>query len=186
MIVILIVFGFIILPLFGCRALSRKVLVVDKNGQLREAPANLDLKDKLAIVLYCLCFLGLAISVGKQDIEHDVDKLEKRLSNNHGFFTMSKVRNTKSEKLKRVSLSLEEDQNVKVIAKRYGVLENTIYNWRNAYDKYKEASFFEKRNKTIRDSERKIVELEKQLKEIGLEIEILTKRCNFLRHQTGI
>ena len=90
---------------------------------------------------------------------------------------MSKLRKqyTKKEKLEIVSLSLEPDQKVKEIALRFGVSENTIYNWRSAYAKNKEASFPGKGNKTMNETERKISDLEKQLKEKELEIEILKK-----------
>lgn len=90
---------------------------------------------------------------------------------------MSKLRKryTKSEKLEIVSLSLEESESVKNIAIRYGISENTIYNWRSTYAKHKEASFPGKGNKTMSETERKIADLEKQLKEKELEVEILKK-----------
>jgi len=90
---------------------------------------------------------------------------------------MSKLqkRYTKAEKLEVVSLSLEEGQNVKTIAERFGVSVNTIYNWRSTYAKHKEASFPGKGNKLMSESERKIALLEKQLKEKELEVEILKK-----------
>jgi len=90
---------------------------------------------------------------------------------------MSKLqkRYTKAEKLEVVSLSLEEGQNVKTIAERFGVSVNTIYNWRSTYSKHKEDSFPGKGNKIMSESERKIALLEKQLKEKELEIEILKK-----------
>lgn len=90
---------------------------------------------------------------------------------------MSKLqkRYTKAEKLEVVSLSLEEGQNVKDISKRFGVSVNTIYNWRSTYAKHKEDSFPGKGNKTLSETERKIAELEKQLKEKELEVEILKK-----------
>jgi len=90
---------------------------------------------------------------------------------------MSKLqkRYTKAEKLEIVSLSLEADQNVKDLAKRFGVSLNTIYNWRSIYAKHKEASFPGKGNKTMSETERKIADLEKQLKEKELEVEILKK-----------
>ena len=90
---------------------------------------------------------------------------------------MSKLRKkyTKSEKLEIVSLSLEDDQKVKDLSIRFGVSENTIYNWRSAYAKHQDASFPGKGNKTMRESERKISELEKRLKEKELEVEILKK-----------
>jgi transposase len=90
---------------------------------------------------------------------------------------MSKLqkRYTKAEKLEVVSLSLETGQNVKTIAERFGVSVNTIYNWRSTYAKHKEDSFPGKGNKVMSESERKIVLLEKQLKEKELEVEILKK-----------
>ena len=90
---------------------------------------------------------------------------------------MSKLRKsyTKTEKLEIVSLSMDEDQNVKNLAERFGISQNTIYNWRNAYSKHKEASFPGKGNKTLSDSERKIAMLEKELRERDLEVEILKK-----------
>ena len=90
---------------------------------------------------------------------------------------MSKLRKsyTKTEKLEIVSLGMEEDQNVKELAKRFGISQNTIYNWRNTYAKHKEASFPGKGNKTMSESERKIAMLEKQLREKELEVEILKK-----------
>ena len=90
---------------------------------------------------------------------------------------MSKLRKkyTKVEKLEIVSLSLEADQNVKDLSVRFGVSENTIYNWRSIYAKHKEASFPGKGNKTMSESERKIALLERQLKEKELDVEILKK-----------
>ena len=48
---------------------------------------------------------------------------------------MSKLqkRYTKTEKLEIVSLSMEEDQSIKNLAIRFGISENTIYNWRSTY-----------------------------------------------------
>ncbi|MFT6356617.1 MAG: transposase [Saprospiraceae bacterium] len=90
---------------------------------------------------------------------------------------MSKLRKqyTKSEKLEIVSLSLEDDQTVKDLSVRFGVSQNAIYNWRSVYAKHKEASFPGKGNKTMSDTERKILHLERQLKEKELEVEILKK-----------
>lgn len=90
---------------------------------------------------------------------------------------MSKLRKkyTKAEKLEIVSMSLEEDQKIKDLSVRFGVSENTIYNWRSTYAKHKEASFPGKGNKTMSESERKIANLERQLKEKELEVDILKK-----------
>ncbi len=45
---------------------------------------------------------------------------------------------TKEEKLEIVKLSLEEDEMVSDLAIRFGVSENTIYNWRKSYLKHEE------------------------------------------------
>jgi len=90
---------------------------------------------------------------------------------------MSKIRKTytKVEKLEIVSLSLEEGQKVKDLAARYGISENTLYNWRKLYAKHSTDAFSGKGHKTMSESERKIAELQKQLKESQLECEILKK-----------
>lgn len=90
---------------------------------------------------------------------------------------MSKPRKqyTKEEKLEIVKLSLDENQSVKDLADRFEVSENTIYKWRRIYLKNKDTSFPGKGNKTMTDSERKIYELEKELRETRLERDILKK-----------
>ena len=90
---------------------------------------------------------------------------------------MSKPRKnyTKGEKLEIVKLSLEEDQAIKDLADRFEVSENTIYKWRKTYLKNNEASFPGKGNKTMTESERKIAQLEKDLREARLERDILKK-----------
>lgn len=82
---------------------------------------------------------------------------------------------TKEEKLEIVKLSLDEGQAIKGLAERFEVSENTIYNWRKIYLKNKDASFPGKGNKTMTESERKIKELEKELREMKLERDILKK-----------
>ena len=90
---------------------------------------------------------------------------------------MSKPRKkyTKEEKLEVVKLSLEDNESVKELALRFGISENTLYNWRSKYLKHKEASFPGQGNKTMTESERKIHELEKELRETRLERDILKK-----------
>jgi transposase len=82
---------------------------------------------------------------------------------------------TKEEKLEIVKLSLDEGQPIKELADRFEVSENTIYNWRKLYLKNKDASFPGKGNKTMTESERKIKDLEKELREMKLERDILKK-----------
>jgi transposase len=105
---------------------------------------------------------------------------------------MSKLqkRYTKEEKLEIVSLSLDSGESVKNLSIRFGVSENTIYNWRSIYAKHKEASFPGKGNKTMSETERRILDLERQLKEKELEVEILKKAVhifsNTKRKFTGL
>lgn len=90
---------------------------------------------------------------------------------------MPKVRRsyTKEEKLEIVKLSLEENESIKSLSERYGIVENTIYNWRSKYLKNKETAFPGKGNKTMTESERKIDALERELRETRLERDILKK-----------
>ena len=90
---------------------------------------------------------------------------------------MSRLRKsyTKEEKLAIVKLSLDENQSVKSISERFEVSENTIYNWRSKYLKAKEAAFPGKGNKQMTEAERKIDNLEKELRETRLERDILKK-----------
>ena len=90
---------------------------------------------------------------------------------------MSKVRKkyTKEEKLQIVSLSYEADQTVKDLSVRFGVAENTIYNWRATYTKHQEAAFPGNGNRMMTETERQIRQLQRELREKELEVEILKK-----------
>ena len=90
---------------------------------------------------------------------------------------MSKPRKTytKEEKLEIVKQSLAENQSIKELASRFEVSENSIYNWRRIFVKNKDASFPGKGNKMMSESERKLHELEKELRETRLERDILKK-----------
>lgn len=82
---------------------------------------------------------------------------------------------TKAEKLELVKLSLSSNESVKGLSERFGISQNTLYNWRSTYLKHKEDSFPGHGNKTMTDSERKIAELERALREAELERDILKK-----------
>ncbi len=100
---------------------------------------------------------------------------------------MSKPRKkyTKEEKLEIVLQSLEEGQTVESLAARFGVNKNSIYNWRSAYLKNKEDAFPGKGNKQMSESERKIYELEKELRETKLERDILKKAVGIFSKSEG-
>ncbi len=90
---------------------------------------------------------------------------------------MSKPRKTctKEEELSIAKLSLEDNESVQSILERYGIVPNTLYNWRSKYLKNTESAFPGKGNKMMTDEERKIHELEKELRETRLERDILKK-----------
>jgi transposase len=90
---------------------------------------------------------------------------------------MSRLRKryTKEEKLEIVLKSLEPEHSVKDLAERFEISENSIYNWRKSYLKNKENAFPGKGNQVLSEPERKIKELEKELREMKLERDILKK-----------
>lgn len=90
---------------------------------------------------------------------------------------MSKPRKkyTKIEKLEIVKLSLEDDQSVKELAERFGVAENTIYKWRKSYLQHEQDAFPGKGNQILSEEGRRIKDLERELKELKLERDILKK-----------
>lgn len=96
---------------------------------------------------------------------------------------ISKVRKnyTKTEKREIVSQSLEEDKSIKGLALR-GVSENMTYNWWSQQTKNKQALFPGKENKTMTEHERKIAQLEKQLRERKLEVDILKNAVHIFSH----
>ena len=90
-------------------------------------------------------------------------------------YTKPKKKYTKAEKLEIVSQSFEEGHSIKDLAERYGINENTLYNWRSLFYKHHTDAFPGHGNKTMTESEREIAKLKKQLRESELEKEILKK-----------
>lgn len=90
---------------------------------------------------------------------------------------MSKPRKkyTKEEKLAIVKMSLASDQSVRDLADRFEVSENTIYKWRKAYLQYEDQAFPGKGKQILSDEERRIKALEKEIRELRLERDILKK-----------
>lgn len=90
---------------------------------------------------------------------------------------MSKPRKkyTKEEKLAIVKMSLGADQSVRDLADRFEVSENTIYKWRKAYLQYEDQAFPGKGKQILSDEERRIKALEKEVRELRLERDILKK-----------
>lgn len=92
---------------------------------------------------------------------------------------------TKAEKLEVVLESLEEDTRVTDLAEKYGVAENTIYNWRTAY--YKEHGIQPEGQgvQVLTEEERQIKQLKRQLREAELERDILKKAIGIFSKSGG-
>jgi transposase len=92
---------------------------------------------------------------------------------------------TKEEKLEIVKQSLDEDESVTALAKRYGLSPNTIYNWRSRY--YKEMGIEPEGQgvKQMTEEERQISKLKKQLREVELERDILKKAIGIFSKGDG-
>ena len=89
--------------------------------------------------------------------------------------SQEKRRYTKEEKLEIVKLHLESRESVKSIADRFGVSDNSIYNWIRAFKRNPQTAFPGKGNKEMTESEKEISKLKKELRESRLENEILKK-----------
>ena len=90
---------------------------------------------------------------------------------------MSKMRKkfTKEERLEIVKQSFEPDIAVADLADNFGISPNTLTNWRR---KFREENGIQPEGQGVKimsDDERKIARLEKQLREMQLERDILKK-----------
>ena len=92
---------------------------------------------------------------------------------------------TKAEKLEIVKQSLDEDTSVVDLAERYGVVANTIYNWRSKYYKDHGIEPSGQGVKQMSEEEREIARLKKQLREAELERDILKKAINIFSKGDG-
>ena len=100
---------------------------------------------------------------------------------------MSKLRKkfTREERLEIVKQSFEDDVQVAELAERYGISANTLTNWRR---KFREKQGIEPAGQGIKimsDDERKIAQLEKQLRETQLERDILKKAIGIFSKNDG-
>jgi len=82
---------------------------------------------------------------------------------------------SKSEKLKIVKLSLEENQSIKFLAEQFDTTTNSIYKWRKMFLEYKENAFPGKGKKLMTESEKKIAALKNEIKKVKLESEKIKK-----------
>lgn len=100
---------------------------------------------------------------------------------------MSKLRKkfTREERLEIVKQSFEADTQVSQLADRYGISTNTLTNWRR---KFREAQGIEPAGQGIKimsDEERRIARLERQLREVRLERDILKKAIGIFSKNDG-
>lgn len=89
--------------------------------------------------------------------------------------SVTKKHFTLEEKLELVKLSLSGPEKPMELASRYGIAGSTLYSWRKKFTKGEVNIMSEKNKKEKSESERRIEELEKELRETKLERDILKK-----------
>jgi transposase len=88
-------------------------------------------------------------------------------------------------KLKAVELSYEREESVKQVAQELGVPEKLLYKWRAQFSKEKNKSFPGHGKQLMSKEEKRIAELEKQLRETKLERDILKKAVGIFSKNDG-
>jgi transposase len=88
-------------------------------------------------------------------------------------------------KLKAVELSFERDDSVKEVAQELGVPEKLLYKWRAQFSKERNKSFPGHGKQLMSKEEKRIAELEKQLRETKLERDILKKAVSIFSKNDG-
>ena len=84
----------------------------------------------------------------------------------------------KSFKERAVKLSYQRGSLLSA-AKELGISDSTLGKWRKDYEEYGSSSFPGRGNERLTDDQRRIKELEKQLKDRELDLEILKKAVGF-------
>jgi len=87
---------------------------------------------------------------------------------------------TKEEKLQIVNESLEDGASILELSERYQIHKNTIGRWRRELSHYATNAFPGRGNKKQTAEQRRIAELEKQLREEKLANEILKKAMGII------
>ena len=100
---------------------------------------------------------------------------------------MSKMRKhfTKAEKLEIVKQSFEPDTKVADIAAKFGIGANTLSRWRREFREEHGIVAQGQGIKMMSEEERKIAQLEKQLREVQLERDILKKAIGIFSKGDG-
>ena len=88
-------------------------------------------------------------------------------------------------KLKAIELSFEREESVKQVAQELGIPEKLLYKWRAQFSKEKNKSFPGHGKQLMSKEEKRIAELEKQLRETKLERDILKKAVGIFSKNDG-
>lgn len=89
---------------------------------------------------------------------------------------MKQVRKIYDKAFKEKSVQLSYDRtNILEIARELGITAPQLYKWRKEFEEFGAGSFPEKRNLKLTPEQEKIHELEKKLKDVELERDILKK-----------
>ena len=92
---------------------------------------------------------------------------------------------TKAEKLEIVLETLEDGATVPIVAAKYGIANNTLYNWRSSY--YREQGIQPEGQgvEILTDEQRQIKQLKRELREAQLERDILKKAIGIFSKSGG-
>ena len=88
-------------------------------------------------------------------------------------------------KLKAIELSFDREESVKQVAQELGIPEKLLYKWRAQFSKEKNKSFPGHGKQLMSKEEKRIAELEKQLRETKLERDILKKAVGIFSKNDG-
>ena len=88
-------------------------------------------------------------------------------------------------KLKAVDLSFSREESVLDLAEELGIRARLLYKWRSQYSKEKNKSFPGHGKQLLSNEEKKIAELEKKVRELSLERDILKKAVGIFSRNDG-
>ena len=89
-------------------------------------------------------------------------------------------RYTKTEKMSIVLESQEDGVEIRDLAERYAIHENTIRRWRQEYSTYNDSAFPGQGNEILTEEQRELKRLRKELKDAQLANEILKKAMGII------
>lgn len=84
---------------------------------------------------------------------------------------------SKKFKMEIMELHLKDGISIKILSKRFGISESTIYGWRDQYRKYGENAFVGCGHQRPEDAE--LRKLRKENEELKMQVEILKKAAAY-------